>query len=86
MTHSDFTPRGVCSRAIHIDLSDDGTVIESVTFEGGCDGNLKAVGRLVAGHPVDEVAELLEGLTCGRRATSCGDQLAQALRAAKAGV
>ena len=46
--HFDYTPRGVCSRAIHIDLSDDGTTIEQVSFEGGCNGNLKAVSKLVS--------------------------------------
>ncbi len=44
----DFKPRGVCARAIHISLSDDGSTIESVAFDGGCNGNLKAVSRLVA--------------------------------------
>lgn len=47
MFHYDFVPRGVCSRVIHLDLSDDGRTIEDVSFEGGCDGNLKAVGKLV---------------------------------------
>ena len=40
MFHYDFRPRGVCSRAIHIDLADDGKTIENVSFEGGCNGNL----------------------------------------------
>ena len=59
--HYDYTPRGVCSRAIHIDLTDDGTTIEAVSFEGGCNGNLKAVSKLVAGHPVDEIVGILAG-------------------------
>ncbi|MCI1665832.1 MAG: TIGR03905 family TSCPD domain-containing protein [Atopobiaceae bacterium] len=84
MTHLDYKPRGVCSRAIHIDLSDDGSTIESVSFEGGCNGNLKAVGKLVAGKPVDEICDLLEGNTCGPRSTSCADQLTKGLRAAQA--
>ena len=63
--HFDYTPRGVCSRAIHIDLSDDGKTIEQVSFEGGCNGNLKAVSKLVAGHTVDEITGILAGNTCG---------------------
>ena len=78
MRHFDYTPRGVCSRAIHIDLSDDGTTIEQVSFEGGCNGNLKAVGKLVAGHSVDEIVGILAGNTCGPRPTSCADQLSRA--------
>lgn len=76
----DFAPRGVCARAIHISLSDDGSTIESVAFEGGCNGNLKAISKLVAGQPAEKIAALLSGNLCGRRKTSCADQLALALR------
>lgn len=76
-----YTPSGVCSRRIDVDL--DGDIIKSVQFTGGCDGNLKAIGKLVAGMPVDRVIELLEGNTCGRRNTSCGDQLTRALKEAR---
>ncbi len=86
MTTHDFAPRGVCSRAIPIELEDDGRTLRSVSFEGGCDGNLKAIGTLCAGRPVDEIVALLEGNTCGRRPTSCADQLTRALRAAQAEV
>ena len=84
MIHYDFKPRGVCSRAIHIDLSDDGKTIEGISFEGGCSGNLKAVSALVKGMPVEKVVELLQGNTCGPRKTSCADQLTQGLREALA--
>lgn len=66
----DFKPRGVCARMIHVELSDDGSTIENVAFDGGCNGNLKAIGRLVAGQPVDSIVELLQGNTCGPRKTS----------------
>ncbi|WP_165055758.1 MULTISPECIES: TIGR03905 family TSCPD domain-containing protein [unclassified Adlercreutzia] len=77
-----YTPSGVCSRRIDVEI--DGDVIESVQFTGGCDGNLKAISKLVAGKPVDEVVALLAGNTCGRRSTSCADQLTRALREAQA--
>lgn len=77
----DFTPRGVCSRAIHIDL--EGDTVANVEFEGGCNGNLKAVSTLIKGMTVDEVAAALEGNTCGRRSTSCADQLVKGLREAQ---
>jgi len=79
MQHVDFRPRGVCSRMIHIDLSDDGKTIEAVNFEGGCSGNLAAISKLVAGRPTEEVAEVLKGNVCGPRKTSCADQFSQAL-------
>lgn len=77
-----YTPSGVCARRIDVEL--DGDAIKSVAFTGGCDGNLKAIAKLVEGKPVDEIVALLEGNTCGRRPTSCGDQLTRALREAQA--
>lgn len=76
-----FTPRGVCSRRIDVEL--DGDKVKSVEFMGGCDGNLKAISKLVAGMEVEEVVSLLEGNTCGRRSTSCADQMCKAIREAQ---
>ena len=73
-----YTPRGVCSRAIDIDL--DGDKVARVEFVGG---NLKAVSKLIEGMTVEDVAAALEGNTCGRRATSCADQLVKGLREAR---
>ncbi len=75
-----FTPRGVCSRHIAFEL--DGQNLKSVQFTGGCDGNLKAISKLVEGMPAAEVAQLLRGNTCGPRSTSCADQLAIAIEGA----
>lgn len=80
----DYTPHGVCSRNIHIELDDTGTTIEGCSFTGGCNGNLKAVSKLVRGHNVDEITSILRGNTCGSRSTSCADQLCHALDAAQA--
>ena len=77
-----FTPRGVCSRHIAFEL--DGDALRSVQFTGGCDGNLKAIAKLVAGQRVDDVVALLRGNTCGPRATSCADQMTYALEEARA--
>ena len=76
-----YTPCGVCSRRIDVEL--DGDVIKEVGFVGGCDGNLKAISKLVAGKNVEEVVSLLEGNTCGRRSTSCADQMCKAIREAQ---
>jgi uncharacterized protein (TIGR03905 family) len=86
MRHFDARNQGTCSVACHFDLSDDGTTVHNVSFNGGCNGNLKAIGSLVEGREVDEVVSLLEGNTCGPRQTSCADQLARNLAAAKAEV
>ena len=75
MIETDFTPKGVCARNIHVVLSDDGKTIESIEFTNGCNGNLKAISKLVAGHPVEEISNILAGNTCGPRKTSCADQL-----------
>ena len=76
-----YKTKGVCSRQIDIEL--DGDRIKEVQFYGGCNGNLKAIAKLVKGMTVDQVAELLEGNTCGMKATSCADQLVKGLREAQ---
>ena len=76
-----YTPRGVCSRAINIEL--DGDTVSHVDFVGGCNGNLKAVSKLIQGMTVEEAAAVLEGNTCGKRSTSCADQLVRGLREAR---
>lgn len=76
--------QGVCSQAVEFDL-DENNKLSNVAFFGGCNGNLKAIGKLVEGKDAAEIAGILEGNTCGRRPTSCGDQLARALKAAMSG-
>lgn len=73
-----FTPTGTCSRQIHILL--EGTTIRHVAFEGGCDGNLQAICRLLVGLDVEDTVQRLQGINCGNRGTSCPDQLARALQ------
>ena len=66
-----------------MEIETDGKVLESLRVTGGCDGNLQGIARLVAGRDIDEIIPLLEGIKCGFKATSCPDQLAQALRKLK---
>lgn len=73
-----YTPSGVCSKNIEIEVV-DGTVVD-VAFTGGCHGNLQGVGALVRGMPVKEVITRLEGIDCRGKGTSCPDQLASALK------
>lgn len=79
MTHS-YKTRGTCSRQIDFEL--DNGIVKNVSFFGGCNGNLKGIGALVEGRPAEEVIELLKGMKCGFKQTSCPDQLAQALEKA----
>ena len=80
MTYT-YTPRGVCSRRMVVELSDSG-VIENVRIDGGCNGNLQGISRLVQGMKAEEAIARMEGISCGGKPTSCPDQLAQALRKA----
>ena len=73
-----FYPQGVCSQQITFELNDDNT-IAGVRFSGGCNGNLKAIAKLVQGKDAREIAELLAGNDCSGRGTSCADQLSRAL-------
>lgn len=76
-----YKTNGVCSREITFDINDG--IVTNVKFFGGCNGNLKAIAKLVEGMPADKIAEILEGNTCGFKSTSCADQLAKAVQKAK---
>ena len=77
-----FIPHGVCSSLIEFDI--DGGKIYNLRFTGGCNGNLKAIGKLVEGKDAKEVAMILRGNDCSGRGTSCADQLAIAIEQALA--
>ena len=79
MTYS-FRPHGVCSQEMRVDLDEQGR-IANLEVLGGCSGNLQGIASLVRGMKVEEVIQRLDGIRCGRKATSCPDQLAQALKA-----
>ena len=70
----------VCSQLISFDI--DGDVISNIVFTGGCNGNLKAISKLVDGWTVDKIEKYLSGNTCGYKPTSCADQFAKAVRQA----
>ena len=72
--------KNVCSRSISFDINGD--VITNVSFDGGCNGNLKAVSKLVDGMTVEQIEAKLKGNQCGMRGTSCADQLCLAIREA----
>lgn len=71
-----FATHGSCAKFIDFEIEDD--LVTAVKFIGGCNGNLQAISRLVAGKSCAEVIELLSGIQC-RNGTSCPDQLTQAL-------
>jgi len=72
-----YKTKGTCSTEINFELRDG--KVHSVSFENGCDGNLKALGILTEGMDANELVKKLKGLHCGRKKTSCGDQLATAV-------
>lgn len=77
-----YTPSGVCSRLITIDINDDETINE-VMFTGGCHGNTQGIAALAKGRTMDEVISSLKGIDCRMKGTSCPDQLAKALEQIK---
>ena len=78
-----YKTKGTCSQAINVEVEDG--IITSVQFVGGCAGNTAGIAKLVVGMKADDVISRLEGTPCGRRPTSCPDQLAKALKQFKAG-
>ena len=77
----EYKTKGTCSQRILFDVENG--KVKNVQFIGGCNGNLKGIAALVEGMDIDDVIARVQGVTCGMKATSCPDQLAQALIAAK---
>ena len=72
-------PQGVCSQMMTVDVEDG--IVRELQVLGGCDGNLKGIAQLVRGRKVEDLIELLGGIRCGFKDTSCPDQLARGLEA-----
>ena len=75
-----YRTQGVCASEISFDL--EGNVVSNISFRGGCNGNLKALSKVLDGWTVEQIVEKLEGNTCGFKGTSCADQLTKAVREA----
>ena len=76
-----YKTKGTCSQMISFEVNND--IVTNVQFYGGCNGNLKGIGKLVEGMNIDEIISRIEGIQCGMKPTSCPDQLAQALKQVK---
>ena len=77
----EYKTSGVCASKIYFDIVDN--KLHNVSFVGGCNGNLKAISKLVEGMDCDKVLEILKGNTCGYKNTSCADQLCRAIEEAR---
>lgn len=75
----EFTPKGTCSRKMTVSAEDG--VITGVEVVGGCEGNLKGVAALLKGMRLDDAIERMRGIECGKKGTSCPDQLSYAMQA-----
>ena len=69
----------VCAKQIDIEIKDG--IIQKVVYTRGCEGNAKGIGALIKDMSVEEAIKRLDGITCGKRGTSCPDQLARILKA-----
>ena len=76
----EYKTKGTCSQRILFDIHDN--VVTNVQFIGGCNGNLQGISKLVEGMNVEQVIEKISGIHCGKKPTSCPDQLAKALKEA----
>lgn len=73
-----YKTQNTCSTQITFDKDENG-IVTNIAFTGGCNGNLKAIAKILDGWKAEDIVAKLQGNTCGRRSTSCADQLAQAL-------
>lgn len=76
-----YITSGVCARDIKFEVEDG--IVNRITFDGGCNGNLKGLASLAEGMEVDKLIEKLSGIKCGNKETSCPDQLSKALMSFK---
>lgn len=74
----DYTPKGVCSRNIHVEIEDG--IVKNVQFTGGCSGNTQGVAALCKGMKAEDVIARLKDIKCGAKSTSCPAQLAKGLQ------
>lgn len=72
-----YIPQGTCSRRIDFEIEDG--VVKDICVTGGCHGNLQGIAALCRGRRAEEVAEVLRGIRCGGKPTSCPDQLSRAI-------
>lgn len=68
----------VCSKQISFEYENG--IMHNLEFIGGCNGNLKAIGKLCEGMKLEDIVRILDGNLCGHRKTSCADQLAKAIK------
>ncbi len=80
MKHVEYKTQNTCARVISFDITDDNK-ITNLQFHGGCNGNLKAISKLLEGFDAEKAVQILKGNTCGPRDTSCADQLTKAIEA-----
>jgi len=80
--HYEVYPKGVCPTELEFDL--EGDRVTNIRFHGGCNGGLKTIASLIDGWTVDQIAEKLEGVTCGPKSTSCSNELVRELKKALA--
>ena len=73
-----YKTKGTCATTIHFTKNEDGT-ITNISFDGGCNGTLKAISKLCDGMKAEDISKILAGNTCGFKSTSCADQLAKAV-------
>jgi len=79
MRHS-YNTKDICASKIDFDL--DGDIVRNIEFSGGCPGNLTSIQKLLEGQSVEYIASVLSGTLCGKRPTSCADQLSKAVQQA----
>lgn len=77
-----FRNKGTCSVQVSFDIENG--ILKNVEFLGGCNGNLKGISKLCEGRSAREVADIIKGIRCGQKRTSCPDQLARAIEKALA--
>lgn len=73
-----YKPVGVCSIEMIFEIENN--IVRKLRIIGGCPGNTIGISKLVENKNIDEIINLLQGIPCGNKGTSCPDQVANALK------
>ena len=72
-----YKTKYTCASEISFDLNDG--IVTDIHFNGGCNGNLKMISKLLEGKKATDIVSACSGNICGSKPTSCADQLAKAV-------
>ena len=70
----------VCSTMVKIVYDENTHIIDDMYILGGCHGQNQLFKRFVRGKTLEEIVEKFSGIVCGRKGTSCPNEIANVIK------